>query len=103
MAAKIKTGDNVVVIAGKDKGKTGVVKSVDVKNERLFVAGVNMVKKHQKATPLAEAGMVEKEASIHVSNVMLADPETGKATRVGFKVEEGKKVRVAKASGKEIA
>jgi large subunit ribosomal protein L24 len=103
MAAKIKTGDNVVVIAGKDKGKTGVVKSVDVKGERVIVEGANMVKKHQKATPLAEAGMVEKEASIHVSNVMLADPETGKATRVGFKVEADKKVRVAKASGKTIA
>jgi large subunit ribosomal protein L24 len=102
MAARLKTGDNVVITAGKDKGKTGVVKSVDVQNERLVVEGINMVKKHQKATPLAEAGMVEKEASIHTSNVMLADPETGKATRVGFKVEDGKKVRVAKASGKTL-
>lgn len=101
MAARIKTGDNVVVIAGKDNGKTGVVKSV--KNDRVVVEGVNLVKKHQKATPLRDAGMVEKEVSLHISNVMLADPETGKATRVGFKVEEGKKVRVAKASGKTVA
>ncbi|PPR08696.1 MAG: 50S ribosomal protein L24 [Proteobacteria bacterium] len=101
MAARIKTGDNVVVTAGKDKGKTGVVKLV--KDDRIVVEGVNLVKKHQKATPLAEAAMVTKEASIHASNVMLADPETGKPTRVGFKVEEGKKVRVAKASGKTVA
>lgn len=100
MAAKIKAGDNVVVIAGKDKGKTGLVKSV--KDGRAIVEGVNMVKKHQKAGPLTEAGMVEKEASIDLSNVMIADPESGKPTRVGFKVEDGKKVRVAKASGKAL-
>lgn len=100
MAAKIKSGDNVVVIAGKDKGKTGLVKSI--KDGRAIVEGINMMKKHQKAGPLTEAGMVEKEASIDLSNVMLADPETGKPTRVGFKVEDGKKVRVAKASGKAL-
>ncbi|HAG53481.1 MAG TPA: 50S ribosomal protein L24 [Alphaproteobacteria bacterium] len=102
LKTNIKTGDNVVVIAGKDKGKTGVIKSVDTKNERVIVEGVNMVKKHQKATPLAEAAMVEKEASLHASNVMIADPETGKPTKVGTKVEDGKKVRFAKASGKAL-
>ena len=100
MAARIKTGDNVVVTAGKDKGKTGVVKSIQ--GDRIVVEGANLIKKHQKATPMAEAGMVEKEASLHASNVMLADPETGKATKVGFKEEDGKKVRVAKASGKTL-
>jgi len=99
---KIKTGDEVIVIAGKDKGKKGTVKSVDVKNERLIVEGVNLIKKHQKANALQEAGMVEKEASIHASNVMIADPESGKPTRVGIKLEDGKKVRVAKKSGKEL-
>ena len=98
----IKTGDNVVVIAGKDKGKTGAVKAVDVKNERVFVENVNMIKKHQKANALQESGIVEKEAAIHVSNVMIADPESGKPTRVGIKIEDGKKVRVAKASGKTL-
>ena len=102
MASKIRRDDEVIVIAGKDKGKTGVVKSVDTKSDRLIVEGVNMMKKHQKATPLAEAGMVSKEASIHASNVMVADPETGKPTKVGVKVEDGKKVRFAKASGKTL-
>jgi large subunit ribosomal protein L24 len=100
MAARIKTGDNVVVTAGKDKGKTGVVKSV--KDNKVVVEGVNLDKKHQKATPLAEAAMVTKEAAIDASNVMIADPETGKPTKVGFREEDGKKVRFAKASGKTL-
>lgn len=99
LKANIKTGDKVIVIAGKDKGKEGVVKAVDTKNERVFVEGVNMIKRHQKANMMQESGIVEKEAAIHVSNVMVADPESGKPTRVGVKVEDGKKVRIAKKSG----
>ncbi|MCP4356149.1 MAG: 50S ribosomal protein L24 [Proteobacteria bacterium] len=99
---KIKTGDEVIVITGKDKGKKGTVKSVDVKSERLIVEGVNLIKKHQKANALQESGIVEKEASIHASNVMIADPESGKPTRVGIKLEDGKNVRVAKKSNKAL-
>jgi large subunit ribosomal protein L24 len=102
LKANIKTGDEVIVIAGKDKGKKGTVKSVDTKNERVVVEGINMVKRHQKANALTEAGVVEKEAAIHVSNVMVADPETGKPTKVGYKQENGTKVRFAKASGKTL-
>ena len=102
LKAKIKTGDNVIVIAGKDKGKSGVVKSVDTKNERVIVEGVNMVKRHQKANPMQEAGMVEKEAALHVSNVMVADPKSGKPTRVGLRTEGDKKVRFAKDSGETL-
>lgn len=103
LKSNIKTGDEVIVIAGKDKGKKGTVKAVDTKNERVVVEGVNVVKRHQKANALQEAGMVEKEAAIHVSNVMVSDPKTGKPTRVGIKIEkDGKKVRIAKKSGEEL-
>ena len=102
LKANIKTGDKVIVIAGKDKGKEGLIKAVDAKNERVFVEGVNMIKRHQKANALQESGIVEKEASIHVSNVMIADPKTGEPSRIGVKVEDGKKVRVAKKSGEEL-
>lgn len=99
----IKKGDKVVVITGKDKGKVGIVKEALPKKDRVVVEGVNIVKKHTKASQEApQGGRVEFEAPIHVSNVMLQDPETGKPTRVGFEVKDGKKVRISKKSGKEI-
>ncbi|MEE2525205.1 50S ribosomal protein L24 [Hyphobacterium sp. HN65] len=102
MAAKIKKGDNVVVLTGRDKGKTGeVVKSIPSEN-RVIVRGVNMVKRHQRPTQTSAGGIETKEAPIHVSNVALADPKTGEATRVGFKMEGDRKVRVAKKSGEVI-
>ncbi len=102
MAAKIKKGDNVVVLAGKDRGKEGEVIKVMPTDDRIVVRGINLIKKHQKQTQTEQGGIITKEASLHISNVALKDPSTGKATRVGFKVEDGKKVRVAKASGEVI-
>ena len=102
MAAKIKKGDKVVVLAGKDRGAEGEVIQVMPKADRVVVRGVNLIKKHQRQTPQQEGGIITREASIHVSNVALKDPSTGKPTRVGFKIEDGKKVRVAKASGEVI-
>lgn len=103
MAAKIKKGDNVIVIAGRDKGKTGEVAKVLPKENRVVVQGVNMVKRHNRPTQFSAGGIEEKEAAINISNVALVDPKTGNATRVGFKVlEDGKKVRFAKASGEVI-
>ena len=100
---KIKKGDTVVVNAGKDKGKKGEVLEVITAKSRVIVQGVNVVKKHQKPTQFAPGGIEEKELSIHVSNVSLADPKTGKPTRVGYKkLKGGKKVRVAKASGETV-
>jgi large subunit ribosomal protein L24 len=99
----VKKGDTVKVISGKDKGKTGVVLTATPKNERVLVEGVNIVKKHTKpnqANP--QGGIVSQEAAIHVSNVMLLDPKSGEPTRVGYKVEDGKKVRVAKKSGESL-
>lgn len=101
---KIKREDEVVVITGKDKGKRGKVRKV-LANDRLLVAGVNMVKKHQRANPqMGEpGGIVDKEASIHISNVAIVNPSTNKADRVGFKfLEDGKKVRVFKSDGEVI-
>ncbi|WP_010307941.1 50S ribosomal protein L24 [Kurthia senegalensis] len=99
----VKKGDKVMVISGKDKGKTGVILSAVPKKDRVFVEGVNIVKKHVKPNQLnPQGGIVSQEAAIHVSNVMLIDPTTGEPTRVGFKVEDGKKVRVSKKSGKVI-
>ena len=100
---KIKKGDTVVVTTGKDKGKKGeVLKTLPAKS-RVVVKGVNVVKKHQKPTQFAAGGIQEKELSIHVSNVSLADPKEDKPTRVGYKtLENGKKVRVAKRSGETI-
>ncbi|GAB3961347.1 50S ribosomal protein L24 [Actinoallomurus acanthiterrae] len=103
---KIKKGDEVVVIAGKDKGATGKVITADPKRERVVVEGVNMVKRHTKETNQGprgakEGGVVTKEGSIHVSNVMLL--ENGKRTRVGYRVnEDGTKVRISRRTGKEI-
>ncbi len=102
MAAKIKKGDKVIVLTGRDKGKTGEVTQVLPKEERVVVSGVNVVKRHQRPSQTNPGGIVEKNASIHVSNVALVDPKSGEATRVGFKIEDGEKVRVAKKSGEVI-
>ncbi|MBL8590419.1 MAG: 50S ribosomal protein L24 [Methylobacteriaceae bacterium] len=100
MAAKIKKGDKVVVIAGRDKGKSGEVVRVMPTEQRALVRGVNLVKRHQRQTAQAEGGIISKEAPIQLSNIALADPKTGKPTRVGFKIlDDGRKVRVAKRSG----
>lgn len=100
MAAKIKRDDEVVVLAGKDKGKRGKVLKVVTDSDRVIVEGVNVVKKHQKPNPALNVagGIVEQEAPIHVSNVAIFNPETGKADRVGFKNEDGKKVRFFKSN-----
>ena len=100
MAAKIKKGDKVVVLTGRDKGRTGEVVQVMPKEERALVRGVNFVKRHQRQTMNQEGGIIQKEAPIHLSNLALADPKDGKPTRVGFKVlDDGRKVRFAKRSG----
>jgi large subunit ribosomal protein L24 len=100
MAAKIKKGDKVVVLTGRDKGKTGEVVQVLPKDERAVVRGVNVVKRHQRQTAGQEGGIISKEATIHLSNLAYADPQDGKPTRVGFKIlEDGRKVRFAKRSG----
>jgi large subunit ribosomal protein L24 len=99
----VKKGDKVKVISGKDKGKTGVILSAFPKKDRVLVEGVNIVKKHMKPNQAnQQGGIVSQEAAIHVSNVMLIDPKTGEPTRVGSKVEDGKRVRVAKKSGEII-
>lgn len=103
MAAKIRKGDKVVVLAGRDKGRTGEVIAVRPTEGRALVRGVNVVKRHQKQSPQHEGGIISKEAPIHLSNIAIADPKDGKPTRVGFKVQpDGKKIRVAKRSGAEI-
>ena len=100
MAAKIKKGDKVVVISGRDKGRNGEVVRVLPREDRALVRGINVVKKHQKQTMKEEGGIVRKEATIHLSNIAHADPKDGKPTRVGFKIQDdGRKVRVAKRSG----
>ena len=98
---KIKKGDNVVVLTGKDKGRTGEVLQVLPKEDRAVVRGVNMVKRHQRQTQAQEAGIINKEASIHLSNIAIVAKD-GKPTRVGFSVVDGKKVRVAKRTGDVI-
>jgi large subunit ribosomal protein L24 len=100
----VRKGDEVQVIAGKDKGKKGRILAAFPKKERVIVEGVNIVKKHQRPNPAnPEGGIIEKEAPIHVSNVMLLDPKTGEPTRVGIKIlEDGTKVRYAKKSGEII-
>jgi large subunit ribosomal protein L24 len=103
MAAKIKKGDKVVVIAGRDKGRTGEVTLVLPKEGKAVVQGVNMVKRHQKQTQTSDGGIISKEAPIQLSNVAFADPKDGQPTRVGFKIlDDGRKVRVAKRSGEMI-
>ncbi len=103
MAAKIKKGDKVVVLTGKDKGKTGEVLTVHPADERAVVRGINIARRHQKQTASEQGGIVSKEMPIHLSNIAVADPTDGKPTRVGFKVsEDGRKQRVAKRSGEVI-
>lgn len=102
MAAKIKKGDKVIVLAGKDKGKTGEVLQVMPSQTRALVQGVNLVKRHQRQTQTQEAGIVTKEASIHLSNIALLDAKENKPTRVGFEIKDGVKRRVAKRSGEVI-
>ena len=100
---KLKKGDRVIVVAGKDKGKSGDVLKMLPKENRAVVSGVNVARKHMKQTAAQEGGIVNKELSIHVSNLAHIDPKDGKATRVGFKVlDDGKKVGVAKRSGEVI-
>src|SRR5262249_37019406 len=106
MAAKIRKGDKVIVLTGRDKGRTGEVIEVRIDEGRALVRGVNMVKRHQKQSAQQEGGIISKEAAVHLSNLALADPKDGKPTRIGFKfMGEGdnrRKVRVAKRSGVEI-
>ena len=100
MAAKIRKGDKVVVITGRDKGRSGEVIEMRPTEGRALVRGIHMVKRHQKQSATQEGGIVSKEASVHLSNLALADPKDGKPTRVGFKIlEDGRKVRFAKRSG----
>ena len=103
MAAKIRKGDKVVVLTGRDKGRTGEVLEVRPTEDRALVRGINMVKRHQRQTASQEGGIISKEGTIHLSNLAVADPKSGKPTRVGFKVmKDGSRVRVAKRSGVEI-
>ena len=103
MAAKIRKGDKVVVLAGRDKGKHGEVIEMRPDESRAVVRGVNVVRRHQRQTAQQEGGIVSKEAPIHISNLALEDPKDGKPTRVGFKfLEDGTKVRFAKRSGELI-
>ena len=103
MAAKIKKGDKVVILAGRDKGRSGEVIQVMPKEERALVRGVNIVKRHQRQTANQEGGIISKEAPVHLSNLAIADPKDGKPSRVGFEVlDDGRKVRVAKRSGERI-
>jgi large subunit ribosomal protein L24 len=106
MAAKIRKGDKVVILTGRDKGRSGEVVEVRPSEERALVRGINMVKRHQRQTPQQEGGIISKEAPVHLSNLALADPKDGKPTRVGFKIigegDNRKMVRFAKRSGVEI-
>jgi large subunit ribosomal protein L24 len=106
MGAKIRTDDQVVVISGKDRGKTGRVLRVDLKKDRVYVEGLNIIKRHQRANPArpsAEVGVIEREGPIHISNVALVDPQQNKPTRVGIhRREDGRRIRFAKRSGQEI-
>ncbi|KFB09940.1 MULTISPECIES: 50S ribosomal protein L24 [Nitratireductor] len=100
---KIKRGDQVVVLAGRDKGRTGEVIKVMPKEDQALVRGINVVRRHQKQSAQQEGGIISKESPINLSNIALADPKDGKPTRVGFRVgDDGKKVRVAKRSGEVI-
>ena len=100
MAAKIKRGDRVIVTTGRDKGKRGEVRRVMPEDGRAIVAGVNLVRRHTRQTAQTEGGIISKESTIHLSNLAILDPKTGKPTRVGFKVlDDGRKVRVARGSG----
>jgi large subunit ribosomal protein L24 len=106
MPARIRSEDEVIVIGGKDRGKRGKVLRVDPKKERVFVEGLNMIKRHQRPQQTAggqtAGGVIEREGPIHVSNVMLIDPKDNKPTRVGTELVDGKRVRVAKRSGQRL-
>jgi large subunit ribosomal protein L24 len=104
MASKIRRDDEVIVLAGKDKGKTGKVTKVLVDDGKVFVEGVNLIKKHTKPVPQLQqpGGIIEKEASLDVSNVAILNPSSGKADRVGFRVEDGKKVRFFKSNNELV-
>ena len=103
MTKKIRKGDNVIVLTGADKGKTGDVLRVFPKEQRVIVQGTNLVKRHNQPSANNPGGIDEKEAPIHVSNVAIVDPETGKPTKIGFKVlEDKRKVRIARRSGEMI-
>jgi large subunit ribosomal protein L24 len=104
MASKIRRDDEIIVLAGKDKGKTGKITKVLVENGKVFVEGINLIKKHQKPVPQLQqaGGIVEKEAPLNVSNVAIVNPATGKADRVGFRIEDGKKVRFFKSNNELI-
>ncbi len=109
MAVRVKAGDEVIVIGGKDRGKRGKVLRVEPRQNRLYVEGLNVVKRHQKPQQVAGAqraeqvgGVIEKEGPIHISNVMIADPRDGKPSRLGIEFEDGKRYRVAKRSGTRI-
>ncbi len=100
---RLRKGDDVVVISGRDKGKTGSILRVIPSEDRVIVDGINIVKRHTRPSQAQPGGIVDKEAPIHISNVALADPKDGSATRVGYKfLEDGRKVRVAKQSGEVI-
>ena len=109
MSVRIKAGDDVIVVGGKDRGKSGKVLRVEPAKNRLYVEGLNIIKRHQRPQQVAGAqrpeqvgGVIEKEGPIHISNVMLADPKDGKPTRIGVEIEDGKRYRVAKRSGTRI-
>jgi large subunit ribosomal protein L24 len=103
MAAKIRKGDKVVVLTGRDRGRTGEVIEVNPSAERALVRGVNLVKRHQRQSAQQEGGIISKELPVHLSNIAIADPKDGKPTRIGFKIgSDGRKVRIAKRSGAEI-
>jgi large subunit ribosomal protein L24 len=109
MAARIKADDEVLVIGGKDRGKRGKVLRVEPKNNRVYVEGLNIVKRHQRPRQVAGAqraeqvgGVIEREGPIHISNVMLLDPKDGKPTRIGTEVQDGKRFRVARRSGTRL-
>jgi large subunit ribosomal protein L24 len=109
MPARLKTGDEVIVIGGKDRGKRGKILRVDPKKDRVFVEGLNMIKRHQRPQQVAGAqraeqvgGVIEKEGPIHVSNIALADPKDGAPTRVGVEVHDGKRFRIARRSGTRL-
>jgi large subunit ribosomal protein L24 len=103
MAAKIRKGDKVVVLTGRDKGRTGEVIEVNPTASRALVRGVNIVKRHQRQTGQQEGGIISKELPVHLSNIAIADPKDGRPTRIGFKIGgDGRKVRIAKRSGAEI-
>jgi len=105
MPARIRRDDEVIVISGKDRGKTGRVLRIDPVREKVFVEGLNIVKRHQRplpGRPDSVAGVIEREGPIHLSNVMLLDPKDGKPTRVGIEVREGRRFRIARRSGTSI-